>query len=356
MELAFTAPAQLSKPTQLTTLRLPHVEAVASNEPPSSSSIASIAVAAATVGSVVRSRAARRSRPSSRHQRGAKTLRAAGKQIETFLVPGPVDASKLAMAVAPLAGYMDMKCLTFFSLGVAPDVIASVAGGSLGIHGMCPVYIADCYGIIGWDKKAGKNVELMEAGRGKEYGMAGGQGGQGVVVVAFRGKQHAATEAVNSNDGLHMVVATHGKVDLSACSAGSSWGGYAKACFKLEHSGDVVAIDQFVVSTQTPSKVVSFDGDAEKATATVSTGLSEKPTAVGYIPCFCRGFNKYGKDNVEPDAIAASGLKNVPLFGMFAHGELGPSKDKVVELAADGKASASHEVHSMTSVMALYGS
>ena len=80
--------------------------------------------------------------------------------------------------------------MVFFSLGVKPEIISAVAGGSLGIHGMCPVYIADCYGVIGWDKKQKKNVELMEEGRGSEYGAPGGQGGEGVVVVAFRGKQH----------------------------------------------------------------------------------------------------------------------------------------------------------------------
>eukprot|EP00435_Cladocopium_sp_Y103_P056035 s1164_g18.t1 len=98
------------------------------------------------------------------------------RAIDTFLVPGPkIDVGKLAMAVAPLAAHIDISCLVFFSLGVKPEIISAVAGGSLGIHGMCPVYIADCYGVIGWDKKEKKNVEMMEEGRGSEYGCPGGQ-------------------------------------------------------------------------------------------------------------------------------------------------------------------------------------
>ena len=34
-----------------------------------------------------------------------------------------------------------------------------------------------------------------------------------------------------------------------------------EACYKLEHSGDLVPVDEFVVSSSTSSAVVSFDGD-----------------------------------------------------------------------------------------------
>jgi hypothetical protein len=44
----------------------------------------------------------------------------------------------------------------------------------------CPVYLAETYGIIGFDEERQKNVELMEKGRGSEYGFVGGSGGRGV--------------------------------------------------------------------------------------------------------------------------------------------------------------------------------
>ncbi|CAJ1346439.1 unnamed protein product [Effrenium voratum] len=278
--------------------------------------------------------------------RSAVSLRAA--RIDTFLVPGKMDAGKLAMAVAPLAAHIDLSCLCFFGLNVDPALIASVAGGALGIHGMCPVYIADCYGIIGWDKKEGKNVEMMEKGRGSEYGKPGGQGGEGVVVVAFRGKEHGG-------GGLHMVVKAHGKAELEAVEEGVSYGGFAKACYKLEHSGDLVEVDEFVVSSSVPSAVVSFDGDdAKEVAAGTAKKLPGAATAAGYFPCFCRGYNKYEKDGVEPEAFAGS-LEGVPLFGMFAHGELGPLKATGAVAVAAGEApQTEHEQHSMTSILALY--
>lgn len=279
--------------------------------------------------------------------------------IDTFLVPGKVDAAKLSMACAPLANHIDLSALVFFSLGVPVETIASVAGGALGIHGVCPVYIADCYGIVGFDKAAGKNVELMEKGRGSEYGCQGGNGGEGVVVVAFRGDHKATTlddGALPSDRSLHMLVTSAGKP--SAPPAGAIYGGVAKACHKLEHSGDLVSVPQFAVST-TGAVVTSFDGDAGEAAKVSMSALSKvtvAPTAAGYFPCFCRGVNKYGEDGVEPDAFAANGLTEIPLFGMFAHGELGPPKGAPVVCLAEEPAAVAVEMHSMTSILALYAS
>lgn len=297
----------------------------------------------------------------SRPSRGCRSAQAASRlarcatgKIETFLVRGPVNESTLALASAPLAAHIDLSCLVFFCLGTKPETVASVAGGALGLHGMCPVYIADCYGIIGWDKKEKRNVELMEEGRGSEYGKPGGQGGEGVVVAAFRGGGHAAGDA----GGVHMVVSSHGKAKLQAAKDGEgvSYGGYAKACYKLEHSGDLVPVDEFVVSSSVPSAVTSFDGDnaAEMAKATAAA-VGSPATAAGYFPCFCRGYNKYEENDVEPKAFEGDGgLAGVPLFGMFAHGELGPGMDATVAASAEEVPKPSHEIHSMTSVLAVY--
>lgn len=280
-----------------------------------------------------------------------------GGAIETFLVQGPVSASKLATVCAPLAAHLDLECLVLFSLGLSPELLASVSGGALGIRGTCPVYIADCYGIIGWDKAAGVNIELMEEGRGQEYGGVGGKGGEGVVVVAFRGSGHMPSAgeegSLPAGCGLHMVVRASGGPTPPA--EGVVYGGVAKACYKLGHTGDLVQIPQFAVST--PAGVVSsFKGDAGAAAAAALGAVpaaAAPPSTAGYFPCFMRGVNQYGNDGVEPAAFAANGL-GVRLFGMFAHGELGPPQGEPVVCSAGVQAAV--EMHSMTSILALYGS
>mmetsp|Transcript_31252 Transcript_31252/g.57168 ORF Transcript_31252/g.57168 Transcript_31252/m.57168 type:complete len:359 (-) Transcript_31252:102-1178(-) len=290
-------------------------------------------------------------RNSKRRAKGAIISRSAGGagRIETFLVEGDVNEAKLAAACAPLAMHMDLDGLVFFTLGVKPETIASVAGGALGLHGVCPVYIADSYGIVGWDKSKKENVELMEEGRGSEYGKVGGNGGKGVVVTAFRGGHVPSEGDLPSDKGLHMFITEEGKPGLAP--QGAVYGGVAKKCYKLEHSGDLVPVPQFAVST--PQGVVtSFTGDAGEAAkgALASSGSLE---VAGYFPCFCRGVNEYGKDNVEPAAFASNGMESVPLFGMFAHGEIGPPKGSPVLCDTEQKA-VEVEMHSMTSVLAGY--
>jgi len=288
--------------------------------------------------------------------RGASQAEAPSGVVETFLVKGNADVSKLAASCASLASHMDLACVVCFSLGVPAERIASAAGGSLGLHGMCPVFVADCYGIVGWDSKAGKNVELMEKGRGTEYGGCGGNGGEGVVVVAFRGSGHTPSsvgdESPPASSALHMVVASSG--EPAAPSPGVTYGGVAKACYRLDHSGDLVSVPQFVVSSRT-GVVSSFTGEAGDAADAALRALPDAgPAAAGYFPCFMRGVNLYEKDGVEPAAFAASGL-DMPMFGMFAHGEFGPAKGDPVVCDPEKLSSPALETHSMTSVLALYG-
>ena len=54
----------------------------------------------------------------------------------------------------------------------------------------------------------------------------------------------------------------------------------------------------------------------------------ESEKAIGLFPCFTRGVNLYKEEDVESSAIA--GAVGAPadetrIYGMFAHGELGPS-------------------------------
>eukprot|EP00929_Paragymnodinium_shiwhaense_P042139 TRINITY_DN21857_c0_g1_i2.p1 TRINITY_DN21857_c0_g1~~TRINITY_DN21857_c0_g1_i2.p1 ORF type:complete len:418 (+),score=83.55 TRINITY_DN21857_c0_g1_i2:51-1256(+) len=343
--------------------KLPSSSLSSTSVPAIAGSLSCVGAVAALTGAaaVATKRSVKRQAQGQKLRASATALQAAGNSIETFLVEGPVDESKLSIACAELAMYMDLTGVAFFTLGVDPKIISAVAGGALGLHGVCPIYVADCYGIIGWDKKQGKNVELMEKGRGTEYGMAGGQGGEGVVVVAFRGDGFAPNADANLPDGsaLHMVVAGHESKALSGGTSGVAYGGAAKTCYKLEHSGDLVEVPRFAISANqasSPTVVSSFqDGDAGDAAEAALKALSGKPTAAAYFPCFCRGFNKYGENGVEPDAFAKKGLDGVKLFGMFAHGELGPPLDKPVLCTADSPAAATAESHSSTSILALYG-
>ena len=74
--------------------------------------------------------------------------------------------------------------------------------------------------------------------------------------------------------------------------------------------------------------------------------------AVGAFPCFTRGVNQYGAEHVEPDELSAA-LPGVRLYGMFAHGELGPSRFSGFDSAAPAGGVPS-EQHSMTSILALH--
>jgi len=313
------------------------------------------AAAGAAAAAISGARTARRQSPSSR--RTPTVTCSAGKNpVETFLVPGPVDEQKLTAKCASLAWHLDLSAIVFFNLGVKPEIVASVAGGALGLHGMCPIYVADCYGIVGWDDAVKANVELMEEGRGTEYGGVGGKGGEGVVVVAFRGDGHVASAPDASGGlpsaGLHMLV-TGGDVPAPSL-AGAIYGGVAKACYRLEHSGDLVSVPQFAISS--PSAVLSsFAGEAGEAATKAAAEASTKPEVAGYFPCYMRGINKYGEDGVEPAAFASNGLDSVKLFGMFAHGEFGPAEGAPVACQVEGAASSTVTKGSMISVLALYG-
>ena len=57
--------------------------------------------------------------------------------------------------------------------------------------------------------------------------------------------------------------------------------------------------------------------------------------------------------NVEPDAIRGL-LPDVPLFGMFCHGELGPTN--AIGFTPQGASDTPCRTHSMTTIAAIYAS
>lgn len=269
-----------------------------------------------------------------------------------------VEALQATMGPRLAAGGCDV--LVLLALGCKPaafvPVAKTVASGT-------PVFLADCYGILGFSAEAGRNVEFMEAGRGREYGGVGGDGGQGVVAVAFFGGGVIATvDALPTEETTaHMVVAAAGSpvgAVLARQARSIYYGGLAKATFRyVPDREQFEAVPYFFVSTlATPRRRVgttSFTSDVKGA---VQTLLNQAPAgsqveAVALFPCFMRGKNEYGINNVEPDAVSEL-LPQVPVYGMFCHGELGPRQ--CMGYDSTQKPQQFCTQHSMTTIVAVH--
>ena len=85
---------------------------------------------------------------------------------------------------------MALNALVLMSLGADHSALLSAVASS---KIDCPVYLTETYGIIGFDEASQAHVELMEKGRGSEYGFQGGSGGQGCVIIAFEGARAGHT-------------------------------------------------------------------------------------------------------------------------------------------------------------------
>lgn len=257
------------------------------------------------------------------------------------------DADELGAALAPqLAAPADAVVL--LSLGLEPQSLVPVARAA---H--APVLIADCYGILGRSAARGRNLELMEAGRGREYGGPGGDGGQGVVAVVFSSTDEAhipSTERLPEGVAAHMIIAARGAGATDGASA-AYYGGLAKATYRFDpQTAQLVSTPRICVSTRACLGLTSFTDAADPAAKELLGQLpaGRSVQAIALFPCFMRGKNMYGANDVEPDALSRR-LPGVPIFGMFCHGELGPSR-----CAGFDPAGARCTQHSMTSILALH--
>ena len=96
----------------------------------------------------------------------------------------------------------------------------------------------------------------------------------------------------------------------------------------------------------------SFVSDPEGALRELldQAPAGSEPRAVALFPCFMRGKNEYGRNDVEPEAVSKL-LPGVPLFGMFCHGELGPGGSTGFETVGEpGQC----RQHSMTTVVGVH--
>ena len=100
--------------------------------------------------------------------------------------------------------------------------------------------------------------------------------------------------------------------------------------------------------------VTSFTGDAKDAIQELVGRMPPgfQAEAVALMPCFMRGKNRYGKNDVEPGVVSEL-LPGVPIFGMFSHGEFGPKQCLGFDSDQGPETCGSH---SMTSIVAIHAS
>lgn len=271
--------------------------------------------------------------------------------IETQLCADATEVEVRFGEVASLGG----DTLVLFSLGIAPEAFVPFAWTTAS---ETTVLCADCYGILGYSPAAGRNLELMEAGRGQEYGGVGGSGGQGVVAVRFSGARfEPSVDALPGRGRAHLAVAGAGG-DVSALlrerATAPYFGGLAKRCYQYQRERNgFEEVPHFFVTDRESCGTTSFTSEATDALRELLAALpaGEEVEAVALFPCFMRGINEYGRDNVEPDALAEL-LPGVPVYGMFCHGELGPRR--CLGFALTEPVHMDCGQHSMTSIVAIH--
>ena len=266
------------------------------------------------------------------------------------------EASSLAgriKSVAPASAALN--ALVLMSLGLEHRQLLN-AVSEAGVQ--CPVYVTETYGILGYDEGAGRNVELMEKGRGLEYGFVGGSGGQGCLVLAYSGGAAAGPPAAWPADAASMMVVADGSGAFAAAAASAPlhYGGITKEAWVLS-DGALQPVPFFwvagVAGGAAPVGVTTFTGEAGEAALGLLEQAPGPVSAVGLFPCFTRGVNKYDAEDVETAAIAQVVGASRRMYGMFAHGELGPSRFSGFDSAAPAGGVPS-EQHSMTSILALH--
>ena len=156
-----------------------------------------------------------------------------------------------------------------------------------------------------------------------------------------------------------MMVVADGSGAFAAAAAASAplhYGGITKEAWVLS-DGALQPVPFFWVASvaggAAPVGVTTFTGEAGEAALGLLEQAPGPVSAVGLFPCFTRGVNKYDAEDVETAAIAQVVGASRRMYGMFAHGELGPSRFSGFDSAAPAGGVPS-EQHSMTSILALH--
>ena len=172
--------------------------------------------------------------------------------VQTRLFQGDGWDPRLRAALSDIAatgGASSLDSVLLFSLGANHDaLLAAVTGCAIA----CPVYLSEAYGILGYEEEGGRNLELMEKGRGSEYGCRGGDGGQGVVVVAYRGGGMRASHEKVPDSSSVLVLSDNTNLDsvLEDLSC-LYYGGVTKANYVLS-DGKFEKVANILVATVAP--------------------------------------------------------------------------------------------------------
>lgn len=284
--------------------------------------------------------------------------------IHSFLVQG--CGAALAQRLAPLCSE-PLDALLLFSLGADhTKLIDAVARNNVN----CPVFVSETYGILGFDEELNRHVELMEKERGTEYGCVGGSGGQGCLAVAYSGGGWVCGTDDNFPPERPMMVVSDGSGSWAEVMkrAPLHYGGITKDIWRFDGVARELVTVPYLWMTEKedlsagvdppPTGISAFTGDAAEATRLLLKKLPNGFRAtgsVGLFPCFTRGVNKYGAEDVESGAVSKIIGESTRIYGMFAHGELGPSSYSgfATDVTVNGNGIGC-EQHGMTTILSVH--
>merc|ERR1711879_960954 len=156
------------------------------------------------------------------------------------------------MGVVAGAVMQPLDVLLILTLGVDKMKVLD-AMTNCGLPHTCSAYHVDTFGIIGFDLLTQQNIEMMEKNIGKKFDpkVAGGEGGQGVVVVAFSGGDvQASHDSFSPGANSTMVIA----------DSSGTWDTIAPNCPTLYYGGVAKAVNKFTRRTEgsdPPTELVS---------------------------------------------------------------------------------------------------
>lgn len=203
----------------------------------------------------------------------------------------------------------------------------------------------------------------MEKDRGSEFDFCGGSGGEGCLAIGYYdGATAAHTAEFPEGISSLMIIADQSKSwAKDQAQAPLHFGGITKNCWKINLDNGVSLEDVpcfWVAETSgEPTGVMTFRGDAAESATELLNNLPkgwQKAGDYGLFPCFTRGVNQYGKKNVETTAIGSLMAGNPParVYGMFAHGELGPSNFAFFTSEAGNKID--YAQHGMSGILTIH--
>ncbi len=193
-------------------------------------------------------------------------------------------------------------------------------------------------------------------------------------MLAYSGGDVSVGDGPTFAPASSMLVVADGSGAFKADAAGAPcvhFGGITKEAWAVrDPSGEpsLSRVPYFWVAaapTAPPTAVRAFKGEAGEAASTLLTSLQNHPRTAsagtlrtaGLFPCFTRGVNKYGAENVESDAVSRVMPRDARLYGMFAHGELGPTstdEDGGVVAGGGGDAKVACTQHGGTTILAIH--